>query len=39
MKTMVLLETENGARYTHLLDDVPTRKLDGCIIRTLTERV
>lgn len=26
MKTMVLLETENGARYTHLLDDVPTRK-------------
>lgn len=28
MKTMALLETENGARYTYLLDDVQTREIE-----------
>lgn len=38
MKTMVLLETENGARYTHLLDDVPTRKIETNVLSELTRK-
>lgn len=38
MKTMVLLETENGARYTHLLDDVPTRKIETDVLSELSRK-
>lgn len=36
MKTMVLLETENSARYTHLLDDVSTRKVETDVLSELS---
>ena len=38
MKTMALLETENGARYTHLLDDVPTKKIETDVLSELSRK-
>lgn len=35
MKKMILLETENGARYTHLLDDVPAREIETIVLSEL----
>lgn len=32
---ITLLETENGARYVHLLDDAPTRKLETDVLSEL----
>ena len=38
MKTMTLLETENGARYTHLLDEVPTREIETDVLSELSRK-
>lgn len=38
MKTMTLLETENGARYTRLLDDVPAREIETDVLSELTRK-
>lgn len=38
MKTLTLLETENSARYTHLLTDVPTRKIETDVLSELSKK-
>ena len=35
---ITLLETENGARYVHLLDDAPTRKLETDVLSELSRK-
>lgn len=38
LKTMTLLETENGTRYTHLLADVSTRKIGTDVLSELSRK-